>query len=784
MVDVQDAIKATNENIYFAAPTGLFEVTASATTPQQINALNCHALFEFNNEIWLGATGDILKFDGQLWTSLGALPGLPTNNYVVQQIAATTNGVLWFLIDSTVYQFDGNSFYNENKTGTSLATIGNTLYLSTADFSEPGFQNSGSGWVAMPALTSQSGSNRNRSLGFVVQDGTLYNDAQFEIYHFLNNEWMLSLPLQNPFSVNRMAATQSGVYVPSFQSTLYKITLATIDTLYFDYEQNNFNLFKGSRDRILAFTAHRDIALEVIPEMTAHANQFQTITPNSFAATFTARGEVASLNADNYGVTLENRTPAIFHQNVWLSTENNIMSAGSKSGIGKDYYSGPVASSYDSAYIYRYNHVWKVTAAEIEYHKQNYTKFSYTAPHGIAKWPGNGLVNNGEAQILAPFIDLNFNGIYEPNLGEYPEIRGTEMLYTIFNTHRGPNAFSETTTNPIEIHQMVYGFDTVNVPETDKGLFISWKIYNRGTTAYLDTRFGLLTDFHIGDPTDDLFGSDSVHELYYAYNYDLQDNSPFGIGTHPPALVGAFLDLNLIGFSGFHSLSGSMGQPGSTQEMHLPLTFAWRDGTPFRIDNPSGPLSPSNGNGYVLNGAAPPTQWLYNEAVNWYQGVPSMANFLAMPVVSMGDIYPEESFCLNHVLAYGRDTLNPTNDTLASLAQAKANIGVLKQFFNTLNYDQCLGATVSTSEEHLKLHREISLFPNPVKGGNTLTMNTAIKVMQVELFSMLGSVTTCAFSSEAKTTRIMLPSSLSVGLYTVCITTADGATFMSKVMVQ
>jgi hypothetical protein len=43
-------------------------------------------------------------------------------------------------------------------------------------------------------------------------------------------------------------------------------------------------------------------------------------------------------------------------------------------------------------------------------------------------WPGNGNIQNGEARFLAPFNDENFNQLYEPWLGETPDIRGDEAV--------------------------------------------------------------------------------------------------------------------------------------------------------------------------------------------------------------------------------------------------------------------------------------------------------------------------------------------------------------------
>lgn len=69
------------------------------------------------------------------------------------------------------------------------------------------------------------------------------------------------------------------------------------------------------------------------------------------------------------------------------------------------------------------NTIWKVKKSEIIYHIDNYDNPNYIAPLGISDWPGNGNSNVGVAEQLAPYVDLNGNQIYEPQLGEYPCIK-------------------------------------------------------------------------------------------------------------------------------------------------------------------------------------------------------------------------------------------------------------------------------------------------------------------------------------------------------------------------
>ena len=96
---------------------------------------------------------------------------------------------------------------------------------------------------------------------------------------------------------------------------------------------------------------------------------------------------------------------------------------------GSDYLPGPidlVSGKYDSSANGFYNKIWKIDRKTIEIFKLNYNKPSYTIPLEILDWPAHGRGNF--ARNLAPFEDIDNNGIYEPTKGDYPKIKGDQML--------------------------------------------------------------------------------------------------------------------------------------------------------------------------------------------------------------------------------------------------------------------------------------------------------------------------------------------------------------------
>ena len=98
--------------------------------------------------------------------------------------------------------------------------------------------------------------------------------------------------------------------------------------------------------------------------------------------------------------------------------------------VGNDYWTGPLTidgtASIDDVTCAKWDKIYKITRAEVDEFLANYdpqTGFSpdYVMPTIIKNWPAHPDENSqGVSNYLAPFYDVNGNGKYEPDLGEYP----------------------------------------------------------------------------------------------------------------------------------------------------------------------------------------------------------------------------------------------------------------------------------------------------------------------------------------------------------------------------
>lgn len=208
-----------------------------------------------------------------------------------------------------------------------------------------------------------------------------------------------------------------------------------------------------------------------------------------------------------------------------------------------EYIAGPICNniSYDSLdgdYRLKWDAIWKVTKEEIEFHKINFEDTNYLTPYGIKFWPAHGDLNYGHAQNLAPFIDLNEDGIYQPELGEYPDILGEQAIYFIFNDEESHSAtFGESFPLKLEVHGMAFAFSS-QIDAFDHSFFINYKFYNRSERDYDSTYLALFADFDLGIAFDDYMGCDVQRGTFFAYNGSSLDDV---YGNNPPAQGITFL---------------------------------------------------------------------------------------------------------------------------------------------------------------------------------------------------------------------------------------------------
>lgn len=194
-------------------------------------------------------------------------------------------------------------------------------------------------------------------------------------------------------------------------------------------------------------------------------------------------------------------------------------------------------NAFDEIQEAKYNRSYHVSRAMIENHLDSIQHGSpnYIPVRGIRDWPGNGDTTKGQPAVIAPFIDKNNNGIYEPMYGEYPRIYGDDCLFNV--THYRDNGKNN---KKIEIHSFIYTFDCDSLKNV---VFRKLNFISRG--ASLDQFYmGQYVDPDIGGAFDDYVGTNVDLGMIYGYNGTIFDNDYQGsYGFHDTLAAAGIMTL-------------------------------------------------------------------------------------------------------------------------------------------------------------------------------------------------------------------------------------------------
>lgn len=472
-------------------------------------------------------------------------------------------------------------------------------------------------------------------------------------------------------------------------------------------------------------------------------------------------------------------TTIVYAGGLWLSATD---SAGNKRAAiseyrGVDFGYGPLCADTarynDSSFINRYNRVWKLTPAEIQVHRNLVGIGGYIPPAPIADWPAHGDTSKGEPLHLAPFVDLNGNQWYEPMLGDYPLIRGDEAIYIIFNdAHR--NRFTRLRASMgIEVHLMAYAYNAPQDTPLHNTIFMNYRIINRGDEHFSDLKTGLWVDFDLGEPNDDLVGSDSAKSYGFCYNATTNDIGPRGFGPNPPAVAMVSLSERFAGASyylnrgGSGNINANMVGPINDEEYDNYLSNTWRSGVPMIRENPSGCGVVTNGDGYDPVISSPQTKWAFNTNENWYQSPSGAGDMRFLPTYGPSAFSPgtELSYDFAYVVARRKSSTN----TCQTLDKLDSSVVRVQDFF-TVSQFPCLGCNVSLGETPLL---ELAIYPNPVNDRLFVEANEAIE--ELELFDLSGRSIYGQKGEGETVLEINITSTLPPGIYVLKVLSENGA---------
>ncbi len=483
------------------------------------------------------------------------------------------------------------------------------------------------------------------------------------------------------------------------------------------------------------------------------------------------------------------KTSIIYSGGLWMSareTSGDLHLAAQRYFDSTEYYAGPIDASgiVNTTKCNLWNRMFLCTRAEVNTFRTYVSNFGTpvpltSIPSDILNWPGKGnptLTGLGMTldHEIAPFVDANADGIYNPIDGDFPCIKGDECVFYVIND-KGPHAISGGDYLGVEIHVMNYAYHYSNI--INNTAFYDISVINRSSINYSDYYLGMFVDNDFGCYNNDYIGcqpSKNMAVLYNGITYDATcstlgflDHLPIaGIKILNSPLNSSSIQTGLTSFTYLINSAGPQGDPHTINQYNNYLTGKWSDGTDYTLD----------GNGY---GGATPTKYIYSgnpaDSTQWSEchnqvsgrNLPSDRRFL----MSSGPYNLPVSTKLEFTYAVFATYLDSTqfsNPNFDSTINPAADS--VQAFYDAIHLfcnDGVLGI-----ENPIELNSKAIVFPNPLT-GNILNVNLDNDVAQgnydIEIFNINGQV---VYSNNmeinnSKLTIDLNNENLSKGFYTI-----------------
>ncbi len=479
--------------------------SSSPTLP--INSANCFAQDNLGN-IWIGTNLGLIKYDGSGFTVYNTTNGLPSN---VINCLEFHNNMLYIGTPGGLSRWDGISFTNYNQANTLLPITSitdiepeapNVLWLTyginlvkfvlNSTFTSTSYTNAVTSSTAtlLYGIYIDASGNKwmNTNYGIVKYDNTnfTYFSTLYPVFQgaYLNfNKFLIKGPNNGVMTIGTSGGTNCLIEFLPF---------------------GNYNVYYPPSSVKIGSLCVNDASgktfitgvVTTTPSLVANIHSFD-YTNYSIYSTF---GLGSGMTKDNFKFLDYNRVEAglanrgdmwwdyagsgnalyevpktslpygspnsAFAAALWiggLDASNQLHTAAQTyRQAGNDFWPGPLDTTnafIDTIAAVNYDKIWKVDINDINTFLYQFSlgnvPLTYTPTADILSWPAKG--TGAKSRNLAPFVDVNNNGIYDPLVGgDYPKIKGDQTLYYIFNDNFGPHTETGGLPFGVEVQAMAY----------------------------------------------------------------------------------------------------------------------------------------------------------------------------------------------------------------------------------------------------------------------------------------------------------------------------------------
>lgn len=734
---------------------------------------------------WFGTNRGLVSFDGTNWTVYNAqnssLPGDTVNALATAQsgelLVATSRGLIRYdgsnwsgLVQGTI------DYVYVHSDGTEWVSNGGSLMKNTGSAFVPLGQLMSLPWATFNTGVKEIGKGPSGGVCFCTVRGTIteLESDRMNIYY------PYGLVASNFFSYGlflHAAVSNDFWFVNSYTSTQ-----AVPFNALLRFDPAGYNGFGK-----ITFDNSKDIDI------------------NQVHARLLNRGDMHwDLSEARYDVPWNGGASTIFCSALWIGAldpgDTLHEAAMNYRQTGMDFYPGPVdpqTVQCDSAQAWKFDRTWKVDQYHIsefqwQFAQGNVQNGTYTVPSDIRDWPAIG--NFGVTEPLAPFVDVNANGIYDPLTGgDYPQIKGDEELFCVFNDVTGPHGQTSALPLGVEIQLHAYAYTCpVYTDSTDAVNYLtlySYDIINRSSVNYHRALIGFFSDVDLGNWQDDFVGSIPSANAVFAYNGDANDEIVGGVpayGNYPPLQSFVVLDAPpaVANDSIDNDNDGTIDEPGEKGMLNAFTNFSfitpqdsptslpvqgidyynymnakWRDGSPFTY----------GGNGY---GGTNPTRFLYpslpDDTSGWSEGTAGNTPYDRSLLLSAGpfDLAAGDTAHFEIGLITTFDSVNAWNSH-AYYQRMLSDIGKVQNWHANHSFPSCMAPYDVSVNELPEEKPQLHLFPNPVSDQLAIVYAPQTKDAFIEIFDTNGKL---VFSGKWKQeTMYFSASQMNAGLYFVRI---------------
>jgi hypothetical protein len=325
----------------------------------------------------------------------------------------------------------------------------------------------------------------------------------------------------------------------------------------------------------------------------------------------------------------------------------------------------------------------------------------------IYSYPAHGNVKIGQEYWLLPFWDRDGDGVYNPDNGDFPIIKGCCATYLIQNDTRDLHSSGAL---PIGLQMVYHFYQYSNEGTLDDVTFIDVQTVNKGMHNFPEFRYGLLLDGDVGFPFDDYMGTDSLRQMAFFYNSDNYDEDDIdlemdGFGLNPPALglIALKEEVNSITpvSTGFNTVYGKWMNLGGLQSSSLPFT------------NPDG--NPST---FIFSGSLDSLdEWTEVNS----ESVPGDRNLLMSSIVNNFQV--GDTISQTYAILYSR-----IGNNLENAMDLKPRADEVRDFYLNGQVSQC-EVMITGLDEPADL--AVTVFPNPSTGEFQIFSSSAFESLEI-----------------------------------------------------